>query len=130
VTAVLVVRLTVRSCDERRFEDLITELRERSLAAEAGLVTYDYFRGTAPSTYVGIEAFVDQDAFWEHQRSDHHHQLATQLKQVIVDQHVEWVDPLAGAAGLAARTEQALRAWWDEASPAVTCPAVTCPAVT
>lgn len=112
MTVALIVRLTVRSGSEPEFEGLISELRTRSIDAEPGLVAYDFFRGSEPSTYVGIEAFADRAAFREHQESVHHRELAGALEQVIADQHVEWIDPVAGASTMPMRFAEPRRRWW------------------
>jgi quinol monooxygenase YgiN len=99
-TVVLMVRVTVRPGAEDRFEQLIAELRELSVAGEPGLLQYDFLRTAEPSTYVGIEAFVDETAFRDHQVSDHHHQDVEQLRDVIAQQLVEWLTPVPGGGQL------------------------------
>jgi quinol monooxygenase YgiN len=70
--ATLLAHITVKPGCEAQFEEIARTLYERTHAAEADVVRYEYWRGAAPGTYYTLLGFTDHRAFIAHQTSDHH----------------------------------------------------------
>ena len=73
---------------------------------ELQAVRYEYWRGAKPSTYYTHASFDDYLGFLEHQVSSHHERLAADLRDVIADLRIEWVDPVGGASTLTTTDHQ------------------------
>lgn len=95
VTAQLQVRRTAIA----EFEVLAAALWQQSHANEPGLRRYEYIRRAAPGSYLVLMLFDNHEAFITHQASDHHAELAGQMRELIVSIEVELGDPIDGAFG-------------------------------
>lgn len=102
--ATILAHITVRAGAEAEFEAISRELYELSHTTETGLLRYEYWRGSEPSTYYTLLSFVDFAAFIAHQTSDHHEAASPRLGGVLAGLRLEWLDPVDGAAPLP-RTE-------------------------
>jgi len=70
--ATILAHITVKPGAEARFEEISRDLYRASHAGEQGLLRYEYWRGSEPSTYYTLLAFTDFAAFIAHQTSEHH----------------------------------------------------------
>lgn len=104
--ATLLAHITVRSGSEGRFEQIARELYERTHADEPDVVRYEYWRGADERTYYSLLSFTDHRAFIVHQTSDHHETASPRIGEVVEAIRLEWVDPIAGASGLASTESQ------------------------
>ncbi len=102
--ATILAHISVRSGAEAEFEEISRELYERSHAGEDGLIRYEYWRGSEPSTYYTLLSFRNFETFIAHQTSDHHEEASPRLGSVLAGIRLEWVDPVDGASPLP-RTE-------------------------
>ena len=66
---------------------------------EPGVHRYEYLRREHPGTYLVAMLFDDHDAFIAHQASAHHLDLASQMRELIVELRLEYGMPLDGASG-------------------------------
>ncbi len=112
--ATILAHITVRAGAEAEFEAISRELYELSHTTEAGLLRYEYWRGSEPSTYYTLLAFTDFAAFIAHQTSEHHEAASPQLGSVLAGLRLEWVDPMQGASPLPSTEAQDLSGSTDE----------------
>jgi quinol monooxygenase YgiN len=89
----------VRPTAIAEFEALAAALWQTSHATEPGLRRYEYLRRADPGSYLVLMLFDDYDAFITHQASDHHADLAGQMRDLLVSIEVEFGDPIDGAFG-------------------------------
>lgn len=102
--ATILAHITVRTGAEAEFEAIARDLYVASHAHDRGLLRYEYWRGSEPSTYYTLLAFEDFEAFMGHQTSDHHENASPAIGSILADLRLEWLDPVDGAAPLP-RTE-------------------------
>lgn len=105
--ATILAHIKIRDGHEARFEVCAREMFASTHAMESGVRHYEYWRGAEPSTYYTLLAFDDYQSFITHQTSDHHEGAANELRAVIEDIRLEWVDPVGGASPLPATEHQA-----------------------
>jgi len=98
--ATLLVHIRVRPGGEARFEELARRLYADSHANERDVRRYEYWRGAEPGTYYTLESFDEYGGFLTHQTSPHHEQAGPELREVIEEIRLEWVDPLGAASPL------------------------------
>lgn len=98
--ATIVAHIRVKAGSEARFEALARDLYPATHEHETGALRYEYWRGTEAGTYYSLLAFADHMAFLDHQTSDHHEAASVELREVIDDVRLEWVDPIGGASPL------------------------------
>jgi quinol monooxygenase YgiN len=98
---VVVAHITVVPGRQAMFEQLARQLAAATLAREPGIHRYEYLRMSEPGCYQATLAFVDYDAFIEHQASQHHFVLAGAMKDMIAAIRLERVDPVPGCSDLA-----------------------------
>jgi quinol monooxygenase YgiN len=91
--------ITVATGREAEFEALARRLWAETHAREPGVHRYEYMLREQPGTYVVSMLFDDHDAFIAHQASDHHLDLAGQMRNLIVGLQLEYGVPLDGAFG-------------------------------
>lgn len=98
--ATILAHITIREGHETRFEACARQMFESTHAHESGVRQYQYWRGAEPRRYYTLLAFDDYRAFIAHQTSEHHEGAAAELRAVIEDIRLEWVDPIEGASPL------------------------------
>jgi quinol monooxygenase YgiN len=98
---VVLAHITVVPGREPEFEAAARRLTAVTLSSERGIRRYEYIRMFAPSTYLATLAFVDYDAFLEHQASQHHFVIAGGMRDLISTMRLEQVDPVPGCSLLA-----------------------------
>lgn len=98
--ATLLAHITVKEGAEADFEAIARHLFTTSHELEAGLVRYEYWRGSKPRTYYAHLSFVDFASFIAHQTSDHHEGSSAEIGRIVEAIELEWVDPVGGASPL------------------------------
>lgn len=99
---VVVAHITVVPGCEAMFERAARELTTQTLARERGIRRYEYLRLSDTGSYQATLAFVDYDAFLEHQASQHHFVIAGAMGDMIASLRLERVDPVPGCSALGA----------------------------
>lgn len=102
--ATILAHITVRKGAEAEFEAIARDLYVASHAHDRGLLRYEYWRGSEPSTYYTLLSFRDFSSFIDHQTSEHHEKASPRLGSLLADLRLEWIDPVDGASTLP-RTE-------------------------
>ncbi len=118
----LMVRLLVKPGMEARFESMITELVEQTLANETEVIRYEYWKGQAPRSWYAFLSFTSKAAFFVHQDADYHRNQP--YDECVESMQLEWLDPVTGASplprtqnpSLAANTPSNI-AEWEQRSP-------------
>ena len=89
-------RMKVKEGKEQEFIRLAKELTEKTLANEAGVKTYQFYRLRDEERGFGvIEAFIDDSAEEAHRNTDHFNELAPGLLDCLDGTYVrEYLDPL------------------------------------
>ena len=120
--ATLMVRLQVRPGMETRFEAMITELVDQTLAHETGVIRYEYWKGQAPRTWYAFLSFTSKIAFFTHQDADYHRNQP--YDDCVESMQLEWLDPVNGASPLPRTVNPPLPAGtppnlveWEQRSP-------------
>jgi quinol monooxygenase YgiN len=91
---VLHAHITVVAGGEAAFEALARQLIVATLRDEPGVRRYEYLRLTEPRQYLTVLAFDDHAAFIEHQASEHHESLTTEMRPLMEHISLEHVDPI------------------------------------
>jgi quinol monooxygenase YgiN len=104
---VVLAHITVVPGREPEFEAAARQLAAATLERERGICRYEYTRLFEPSTYLATLAFVDYDAFIEHQASQHHFVIAGGMRDLIESMRIERVDPVPGCSPLAPESSPA-----------------------
>ena len=101
--ATLLAHIRIQPGKEAKWEAIMADMVKQTFATEQGVVRYEYWKGQDALTYYCLLSFSDKWAFYHHQMSDHHegHDFA----DVLADIKLEYVDPVQGAGGGLARTE-------------------------
>lgn len=101
--ATLLAHIRIQPGKEAKWEAIMADMVKQTFATEEGVVRYEYWKGQEELTYYCLLSFKDKWAFYHHQMSDHHegHDFA----DVLADIKLEYVDPVQGAGGGLARTE-------------------------
>ncbi len=108
--ATILAHIKIRDGHEATFEALAKQLYEETHANEDNVVSYQYWRGSEPSTYYTLLAFADYNSFLVHQTSEHHDDVGKGLSAAIEHMKLEWVDPIEGASPFPRTTSQELPA--------------------
>jgi len=98
--ATLLASIRVRAGSERQFEDIARRLFKATHAAESSVRRYEYWRGAEQGMYYALESFDDYAGFIAHETSPHHLAALPELREVLQDVRLEWIDPVAGASTL------------------------------
>lgn len=90
-------RMKVKADKEQQFIDLAKQLTEKTLANEAGVSLYKFYRlRDEPLGFAVLEAFVDEAAEEAHLNAEHFKALAPGLLECLDGTYVrEYLDPLA-----------------------------------
>ena len=101
--ATLLAHIRIKSGKEAKWEAIMADMVKQTFATEDGMVRYEYWKGQEENVYYCLLSFRDKWAFYHHQMSDHHegHDFA----DVLADIKLEYVDPVKGAGGGLAPTE-------------------------
>jgi quinol monooxygenase YgiN len=112
--ATILAHITVKAGREEEFERIARDLFVESHAHDEGLLRYEYWRGSDPSSYYSLLSFHDFRAFIAHQTSDHHELASPLIGDVVMGIRLEWVDPVDGASNLPRTSAQELSGDLDE----------------
>src|SRR5512147_1759488 len=104
--ATFLAHIKVKPGMEARMEAMAKALYAATHDNEPHMRRYEYWRGQQERTYYTLESFDDYVGFLEHQASPHHEQLTKDFRELIEDFHIEWIDPIQGAAPLATTAGQ------------------------
>lgn len=99
----LLAHIKIKPGKEAEWEAIMTDMVAQTFATETGVKRYEYWKGQAENAYYCLLSFEDKWAFYRHQMSDHHegHDFADVLAGI----ELEYLDPVQGAGGGLARTE-------------------------
>jgi quinol monooxygenase YgiN len=99
----LLAHIRIKSGQEDKWEAIIENMVTQTFATEQGVARYEYWKGQEHNSYYCLLSFADKFTFYEHQMSDHHegHDFGAVLESI----RLEYVDPVQGAGGGLARTE-------------------------
>lgn len=75
----VVATIKVKPGMESQFENVAKQLVEKVNANEPGCKLYQLHKGDAPSTYVFLERYVDEEATKAHRASDHFRSLGKEM---------------------------------------------------
>ncbi len=94
----ILAHIEIKTGMEKKFESIMKDMVEKTLADETGVLRYEYFKGQKPNFYYCLLSFEDKWAFYQHQNSDHHegHDFAAVLENI----ELEYLDPVEGASPL------------------------------
>lgn len=106
--ATCLVHMRVKEGQAAAFEALARELYAASTGHEPEMRRYEYWRGREPNSYYCLESFDSYAGFLAHETEPYHEAAAEPIMAMIESFDLEWVDPVAGAAPLAASNEQSL----------------------
>jgi quinol monooxygenase YgiN len=114
--ATILAHLKVRTGAEAQFEAIARDLFRDTHALEAGVLRYEYWRGSEPGTYYTLLSFPDFASFIVHQTSDHHETASPRLGSVLEGLRLEWLDPVPDASPLPATQPGGIAADADDLS--------------
>jgi quinol monooxygenase YgiN len=99
----LLAHLKIKPGMAEKWEAIMRDMVKETFAHETGVKRYEYWKGEGELSYYCLLSFDDKWAFYAHQMSPHHegHDFA----EVLADIRLEYVDPVDGAGGGLARTE-------------------------
>lgn len=99
----LLAHIRIKPGKESKWEAIMADMVAQTFANETGVTRYEYWKGQEENAYYCLLSFADKWAFYRHQMSPHHegHDFA----DVLADIRLEYVDPVKGAGGGLARTE-------------------------
>ena len=98
--ATILAHIKIRAGKEARFEELAEELYASSHGVEKKLLRYEYWRGQEPGRYYTLLAFEDYHGFLEHESSPHHLDATPELRRIIEEIKLEFLDPVPNASPL------------------------------
>ena len=101
--ATLLAHIQIQPGKEDKWEAIMRDMVHHTFGTEEGVIRYEYWKGQEPLSYYCLLSFKDKWAFYHHQMSDHHegHDFA----DVLADIKLEYVDPVLGAGGGLAPTQ-------------------------
>jgi quinol monooxygenase YgiN len=99
----LLAHIQIKPGKEEKWEAIMRDMVARTFAEEEGVVRYEYWKGQEANSYYCLLSFRDKWAFYDHQMSDHHE--SHDFGDVLAGIKLEYVDPVDGAGGGLARTE-------------------------
>ena len=94
----LLARIRIKPDCEAQWETIMQSMVRQTLASEAGVLRYEYWKGQEPSLWYSLLAFRDKHAFFVHQDSEYHR--SAPFRDVIEDVRLEFLDPVEGASDL------------------------------
>lgn len=99
----LLAHIKIKPGKEDKWEAIIEDMVTQTFATEEGVARYEYWKGQEVNSYYCLLSFETKQSFYEHQMSDHHegHDFGEVLESI----RLEYVDPVQGAGGGLARTE-------------------------
>ena len=99
----LLAHIRIKPGKESKWEAIMADMVAQTFANETSVTRYEYWKGQEENAYYCLLSFADKWAFYRHQMSPHHegHDFA----DVLADIRLEYVDPVKGAGGGLARTE-------------------------
>ena len=99
----LLVHIRIKPGKEEKWEAIMGDMVAQTFDTETGVARYEYWKGQEENFYYCLLSFDDKWAFYRHQMSDHHegHDFADVLAGI----RLEYVDPVRGAGGGLAPTE-------------------------
>ena len=94
----ILAHIEIKPGKEEKFESIMKDMVQKTLAEESGVLRYEYFKGQKENFYYCLLAFKDKWAFYRHQNSDHHegHDFADVLQNI----ELEYLDPVEEASPL------------------------------
>ncbi len=101
--ASLLAHIRIKPGKEEKWEAIMHDMVTQTFATEEGVVRYEYWKGQEENFYYCLLSFEDKWAFYHHQMSDHHE--SHDFADVLADIRLEYVDPVEGAGGGLAATE-------------------------
>ncbi len=101
--ASLLAHIRIKPGKETKWEAIMQDMVKQTFATEEGVVRYEYWKGQGVNFYYCLLSFKDKLAFYHHQMSDHHE--SHDFAEVIADIKLEYIDPVQGAGGGLATTE-------------------------
>lgn len=90
--ATMLAHLRIEPGREAEFERLAARLYQATHHDEHGVARYEYWRAAEPGHYYMLGSFDGYDGFIAHQVSEHHMAAAAELRAVIADIRLEWID--------------------------------------
>ena len=100
--ATLLAHIRIKPGAEAEWEAAMANLVENTLANEAEVIRYEYWKGQEPLTYYAFLSFTSKNAFFTHQDAPYHRSQA--YGDIFDDIRLEFVDPVSTASPLP-RTE-------------------------
>ena len=99
----LLAHIRIKPGKEAKWEAIMHDMVAQTFATESGVARYEYWKGQEENFYYCLLSFADKWAFYRHQMSEHHegHDFADVLAGI----RLEYVDPVRGAGGRLASTE-------------------------
>jgi quinol monooxygenase YgiN len=94
----ILAHIEIKPGKEEKFESIMKDMVERTLAEESDVLRYEYFKGQQQNFYYCLLSFADKWAFYRHQNSDHHegHDFADVLQGI----KLEYLDPVEDSSPL------------------------------
>ena len=68
----LLAHIRIKPGAEAAWEAAMANLVDNTLAHEAEVIRYEYWKGQEPLTYYGLLSFTSKHAFFVHQDADYH----------------------------------------------------------
>lgn len=99
----LLAHIRIKPGKESKWEAIMADMVAQTFATETGVTRYEYWKGQEENSYYCLLSFADKWAFYRHQMSPHHE--GHDFGDVLADIRLEYVDPVKGAGGGLARTE-------------------------
>ncbi|MEP6868481.1 MAG: antibiotic biosynthesis monooxygenase [Novosphingobium sp.] len=103
--ATCLIHMRIKQGEAPAFEAIAKSLFRDSLAHEAGMIRYEYWRGQEPNSYYCLQSFDSYDGFLNHETAAYHEAMAEPVMALIEHFELQWVDPVQGAAPLASTQE-------------------------
>ena len=101
--ASLLAHIRIKPGKLEKWEGIMADMVKQTFATEHGVARYEYWKGQEPGFYYCLLSFEDKWAFYRHQVSDHHE--SHDFADVIADIRLEYIDPVQGAGGGLAATQ-------------------------
>jgi quinol monooxygenase YgiN len=98
----LLAHIRIKPGAEAEWEAAMAKLVDNTLAHEAEVIRYEYWKGQEPLTYYGLLSFTSKHGFFAHQDADYHRNQT--YGDIFDDLRLEFVDPVSTASPLP-RTE-------------------------
>lgn len=96
--ATLLAHIRIKPGCEEQWEEIMQAMVRDTFANEKGVLRYEYWKGEEPNLWYSLLSFVDKQAFFVHQDSEHHRTQS--FGDVIEAIRLEFLDPVEGASDL------------------------------